>query len=265
MLIVSRWTSFPDLDAVLDDLRRSASNILGTTYIGMYLQGSFALGAGDAQSDADFIVVISEKPTPDVERELRHLHNDIPTRPGIWNRNIEGSYADAPTLRDATGLGVPWLFNDHGRRTLEWNTHCNNLHTRWILHNHGISLEGPPIRDLVDEVSEEALADAALAGLPGTLERIAVWADMANAWTQKYVVQTYSRMLYTARTGRVTSKPQALAWAMRTLDPEWGDLLRQVAEDRVLPWQPVEPPRPGSMQRAVEYAKYVEALALQQR
>ena len=256
------WTPFPDLDAVLDDLRSSAHRIIGAAYTGMYLQGSFALGAGDVQSDADFIVVLNEKPTHDVERELRQLHDDIPTCPGVWHQNIEGSYADALALRDASGLGVPWLFNDHGRRTLEWDTHCNTLHTRWILRNHGITLDGPPIRDLVDEVSEAALARAARADLPGTLEGIAEWADMDNAWTQKYVVQTYSRMLYTARTGRVASKPQALAWAMRSLESKWLDLLRQVAEDRDLAWHPADPPRPGSMQRAVEYTKYVEAVAI---
>ena len=75
-------------------------------------------------------------------------------------------------------------------------------------------------------------------------------------------MQTYSRMLYTARTGRVASKPQALAWAMRSLESKWLDLLRQVAEDRDLAWHPADPPRPGSMQRAVEYAKYVEAVAI---
>jgi hypothetical protein len=255
------WTPFPDLDDVFDDLRRSACSILGSAYIGLYLPGSFALRAGDAQSDADYIVVSSEKPTHHVERELRQLHDDIPISPGIWHQNIEGSNADAPALRDASGLGVPWLFKGHGRRTLEWDTRCNTLDTRWILRNHGITLDRPPIRDLVGEVSEAALARAATADLPGTLEGIAEWAHMDNAWTQKYVVQTYSRKLYTARTGRVASKPQALAWAMRSLNPEWRALLRQVADDRSVPWQPADPPRPGSVQRAVEYAKYVEAVA----
>jgi hypothetical protein len=112
-------------------------------------------------------------------------------------------------------------------------------------------------------VPEDALKRAALADLPGTLDEIATWADMDYAWTQKYIVQTYSRMLYTARAGHVASKPQALSWAMDSLDPAWRQLLVQVAEDRLLQWHPVDPPRPGSMQRAVEYAKYVEAVALQ--
>lgn len=173
---VSPMTPFPDLDAVLADLRRSARIILGTTYIGTYLQGSFALGAGDAQSDADFVVVVEVKPTHGAEDRLRQLHSDIPTRPGIWNRNIEGSYADAVALWSGAGLGVPWLFNGHGQRTLEWDTHCNNLYTRWILRNHGIIIDGPPIRDLVDDVPKDALPQLAAADLPGTLLGITEWA-----------------------------------------------------------------------------------------
>jgi hypothetical protein len=60
--------------------------------------------------------------------------------------------------------------------------------------------------------------------LPGTLHEIAGWADMGNAWTQKYIVQTYSRMRYTAMTGHVASKPRALTWAMDNLDAEWKDI-----------------------------------------
>jgi len=200
-----------------------------------------------------------------VATQLRQLHDEIPTRPGVWNMNLEGAYADETSLRDMSGLGVPWLFNDHGHRTLEWGTHCNTLHTRWILRSYGITLDGPPARSLVDEVPEQALQAAARVNIPGVLGRIASWADMGNAWTQKYIVQTYSRMLYTATTGRVASKPQALTWAMETLDPHWTALLLQVAEDRVLPWHPVDPSRPGSMERAVEYAQYVETEAAHMR
>lgn len=87
---------------------------------------------------------------------------------------------------------------------------------------------------------------------------------MDHAWTQRYIVQTYSRVLYTAETGKVASKPTALEWARSRLDPAWLPLLGQVAEDRAIPWKPVDPPRLGSMQRAYEFAAYVETLAAAQ-
>lgn len=193
------------------------------------------------------------------EAELRALHREIPDRTGIWNLNLEGSYADATSLRGILGTGVDWLYADRGHRELIWSDHDNTPHTRWILRNCGITIEGPPLIDLLDEVPEEAMREEARYALPGLLESIGEWADMDNAWTQRYIVQTYCRVLYTLRTAEVASKPDALEWAKRQLNRTWQPLLIQVAEDRNLPWKRVDPPRPGSMARAFEFAAYVEA------
>ena len=48
--------------------------------------------------------------------------------------------------------------------------------------------------------------------------------------------------------------PAALEWALETLDPEWRPLLRQVMDDRPLPWN--DPPRPGSVERTHAFAAY---------
>jgi len=142
---------------------------------------------------------------------------------------------------------------------MAWDPHCNALHTRWILRHRGIAIDGPPPADLVAEVPEQALRDSAGEWLPDVLDDIRSWADMDHSWTQRYVVQTHCRVLYTALTGRVASKPDALRWAYEHLDPQWRPLLTQVLEDRLTPWRPVDPPRPGSMARAVEFAAYVSA------
>jgi hypothetical protein len=252
-------TQFPELDAVLVRFDDEARTILAGTYVGCYLQGSFALGGGDAESDADFIVVTTVPPAGAVEAALRRLLAEIPDRPGIWHRNIEGSYADLDSLRDNDGVGQPWLFADRGHRELVWDDHCNTLHTRWLLRHHGIVIGGPPPAEVVADVPAQLMRDAARAALPGTLDGIRTWADMGHAWTQRYVVHTYCRVLYTMVTGRVASKPAALRWAHDTLDPRWRPLLAQVAADRLTPWQAVDPPRPGSMELAYEFAAYAAA------
>lgn len=66
-------TAFPDHDALLDDHVRSVQRILGDDFVGAYLQGSFALGAGDANSDADFVVVTRTPPGDDHEVRLRSV------------------------------------------------------------------------------------------------------------------------------------------------------------------------------------------------
>jgi hypothetical protein len=254
-------TQFPELDALLGRLQHAAHDVLGDSYVGTYLQGSFALGAGDAESDADVLVVVTEPPGGPVEAELRRLHAELPDWPGTWAKDVEGSYADAASLRSADGLGVPWLYVDRGHREMEWSEHCNTLHTRWILHHHGIALDGPPACELVDEVPAEVLRAAAQPSLPTTLGDIRSWAPMDHAWTQRYVVQTCSRVLCTAVTGRVVSKAAALRWARGELDPRWWALLDQVERDRATPWRPVDPPRPGTMQQALAFAEHVQGLS----
>jgi hypothetical protein len=248
------FTPFDELDAVLTDLAGTAREILGDTYVGTYVQGSFALGAGDVHSDCDFVVATTELPSGRAEQQLRDLHDEIPTRAGFWTKEIEGSYADVGSLRSVAGMGVPWLFNDHGHRTLIWDTHCNTPHTRWILRHHGIVVDGPPIRTLVDEVPPEALRDAMRAALPTVIDDIRTWASFDVAWTQRYAVTTVCRTLYTIRTGEVKSKRAALEWALDELDPKWRPLLTQVLEDRQLGWDPDEKPRPGSLPATFEFA-----------
>ena len=254
-------TPYPELDALLAALVRSARDILGDTFVGAYVQGSFALGAGDLHSDCDFVVATTTLPTGAAEAGLRRLHDEIPTRPGLWPKHLEGSYADVGSLRSVAGMGVPWLFNDHGHRALTWDTHCNNPHARWILRHHGITLAGPPVSDLVDEVPPHVLRDEARAALPEVLAGVRTWAPFDIAWTQRYLVATYCRTLYTLRTAEVTSKRGALEWAGRTLDRDWRPLLAQVIADRALGWDPGTPPRPGSLERTYEFAAYAESFA----
>ena len=54
-------TPYPELNSVLQDLVESVQSVLGTKFVGAYLQGSFAVGDFDLHSDVDFIMVIEEE------------------------------------------------------------------------------------------------------------------------------------------------------------------------------------------------------------
>ncbi|HET8660619.1 MAG TPA: aminoglycoside adenylyltransferase domain-containing protein [Micromonosporaceae bacterium] len=238
-------TPFEELDAVLAGLTGSVRDILGDSFVGAYVQGSFALGAGDANSDCDLIIATTVLPSGPAEAQLRLLHDRIPTQPGWWTKHLEGSYADVTSLRSVDGTGVRWLFCDHGHRELTWDTHCNSAHTRWVLRHHGITVAGPPAADLVDEVPPQVLRDEARSALPELMTDLQAWAPFDVAWTQRYAVSTYCRVLYTLHTARVASKRGALEWARDNLDPRWRPMLTQVIQDRALGWDPADPPRPG--------------------
>jgi Domain of unknown function (DUF4111) len=254
-------TPLPELNDVLARLLASVQEILGETLVGGYLQGSFALGAGDMESDCDFVFVLKRDPTPEQLGRLVLLHDEIPTRPGHWTRHLEGSYAIAGELRDLSGLGREWWFVDHGWRSLSRSTHCNAEFTRWILRERGITLAGPPPKTLVDPVPPAAMRARMRADLAELLPGLRTWAPFDMAWTQRYLVSTTARMLYTLDTAEVASKRGALEWAVSRCDPEWTPLLTQAIGDRPLGWDRDQQPRPGSLERSLEFLAYAQHLA----
>jgi Aminoglycoside adenylyltransferase, C-terminal domain len=251
------WTPYADLDSLLAELVGLWRQILGATFVGAYVQGSFALGAGDQQSDCDWIVALRDRPTAFQEARLRALHAELPTRAGHWPHDVEGSYAPIAELARVESLGREWLYNDHGQRTLEWDDHCNRAYTRWILREHGIVLSGPTPLSFMPPVPEAALRAEAAAAIPTVIDELATWLDIDQlAWGQRYAVTTVARILYTLDTAAVASKAGALEWAQRTLDPRWRPLLGQVRDDRVRGLGRDDRPRPGSSDEARAFAAY---------
>jgi len=76
--------------ALLDDQVLSVQTILDRDLIGIYIVGSFALGDADLSSDCDFITVVRHPLSSRQEDNLRALHRDIPSRNGLWPKNLEG-------------------------------------------------------------------------------------------------------------------------------------------------------------------------------
>lgn len=251
------WTPYTDLDELLAELLEHWRRILGENFAGAYVQGSFALGAGDEHSDCDWLVVTKEPLAADQEVALRALHDDIPTRAGHWPHDLEGSYAPLADLQSIAHLGRAWLFNNHGHRTLEWSDHCNKGYTRWILREHGIVLAGPAPRSFMAQVPNSMLRAEAAREIATQLDDTAAWLDIDGlAWGQRYLVVSACRTLFTLATARVASKAGALEWAQRTLDPRWRPLLAQVRDDRSRGWDPSDQPRPGSADAARAFSSY---------
>ena len=104
----SARTGIAELDGVLTELVDTARDVLGDDLVGVYLQGSFALGGADDESDCDFLVA-ADTPVDDSRlTALRAFHGDLPHRPGHWNQHLEGSYPVAADLADLSALGWPW-------------------------------------------------------------------------------------------------------------------------------------------------------------
>jgi hypothetical protein len=255
-------TPYDELNALLAELTGNAQAVLGDSFVGAYLQGSFAVGDADLHSDCDFLVVTAGPLSSGQERALRAFHDEIPTRAMFWTHHLEGSYPVAAELRSVAGLGREWLYVDHGWREMRWDTHCNSEVARWSLRERGVTLAGPDPETQVDPVPPEALRARMRRDLPRLLDDLATWIDIDRiAWGQRYAVTTICRQLYTLERAEVGSKPASLLWAIKSLDDGWAPLLRQVLDDRALGWDPDAAPRPGSVAATRALASHAARLA----
>lgn len=277
-------TPYGELNGVLACLLDGARDALGASFVGAYLQGSFAVGDFTPWSDCDFIVVTARDLAADELSALQALHKRIHSLDApYWRNGLEGSYAPAAVLRrwsltprdppgeprgpDWADPGTsgspprvyPFWYLDHGSDTLVRSEHDNTRVVRWCLRERGVVLAGPPPCDLVDPVSAEDLR----AEVRETMRQVLA-VDLQpmhlHAW-QAFWVGLCCRMLYTREHGAVASKKVSMQWAQGALDPRWRDLIAQAAAMRK--GDPVSSERPTtSAEEAATraFAAYAAAL-----
>lgn len=242
-------THFPELNSVLGHLVDGVREVLGSNFVGAYLQGSFALGDADENSDVDWIVVTHDDiPASELPR-LDVTHKQLHARPETWAQHLEGSYfperifkslAGAPTevsgaprepgsIDPHTGAPptvYPLLYLNNGSNSLARSQHDNTLVARWILREHGVTLFGPSPQTLIDPVVPADLAEESLAVMKRFGEDLLTGAAKIEAlWLQGFVVLFYCRVLGSVATGTILSKPAAASWAKANLDPRWHSLI----------------------------------------
>lgn len=228
------------LRAVLGALADNVQTALGDNLIGLYLKGSFALGAGDVHADVDFLVVTDRELDSDEEPKIRDIHRQMPTMAEHWAHVLEGSYATIDQLRERANPNHPWLYVDNGQTEMELSTHDNTETFRWVLKNRGMVITGPLADSLLPAIPTQALRDEAAAlAVQRHHDALADPEYLENGWGQPHEVLTNCRMLYSASTGQVASKKGAARWCMSMLPTEWHELIEAAIADRPNPWERV--------------------------
>ena len=283
-------TPYADLNGVLGQLVARAQAVLGGNFVGAYLQGSFAVGDFDEQSDVDFLIVTARDITPAEQPALQALHAELFKLPSPWAQHLEGSYAPAAVIRRWTpeprdppeeprppGWGdpgmagmparaYPFLYLNNGAERLVRSEHDNSQVVRWCLREKGITLAGPPPAELVDAVTPEALR----AEIRALFRRVTtLWlggsVPIDANWLQAFIVTQYCRMLHSLETGTVTSKKAASAWARGRLDPKWAGLIDSAWRIGRSPLEiklaPADPEAVAQTLAFVRYAVKWEAMA----
>jgi hypothetical protein len=244
-----------DVEIVLDALSSEIPAILRDNLIGIYLDGSLALGDFDADSDIDFVAVIHQSLAPHEFAQLQHMHTRVAQLSSRFAFDIEGSYITAQALRSARESQPPHATLERGKdERLKMDQHDDAYWTvhRWVLRNRGITLMGAPPQTLIDDVSPHLLQDAAC-------EILRTWQSRVNRAAQiferrgyqSYAALSMCRVLYTLDVGGIVSKKVAAEWARENLPAQWRAVI-----DRA--WQGRQ--QPDSISTARDIAETVELI-----
>jgi len=254
-------TPFDDLNRLLVELVAGAKEILGDSFCGAYLQGSFAVGDADIHSDVDFIVVSEDDVTPEQQAELQALHQTLYGLPTSWAQHLEGSYIPRKVLRRPDPDHRPLLYLDNGATEFALDNHDNTAVVRWSLREHGVVLAGPDPRELIDPITPNELRE----DVRWALDEWAAWFRSIDSISRRALavaVLSHARILHTLAIGEVSSKRTAGEWALRALDPEWAPLVRWALEDRPEPWTKVrEPADPALLRRTKQFIDHAAVWA----
>jgi predicted nucleotidyltransferase len=215
--------------------------ILGPRLVGVYLDGSIALGEFEAdRSDIDFVVVTAEEVRETTLAALQALHARLAATAPRWGLELEGSYVTREAIRahDPRPAAHPYIDRHTGRLEIVHQESGYWVIHRHVLREHGVALAGPEARTLIDPVTPAQLRDAAA----GTLREW--WRPMLDDpvrlqhWGYRaYAVLTMCRMLYTLSHGAIVSKRLAARWVQETLDSRWTGVI-----DDALVWSSDRPP-----------------------
>jgi hypothetical protein len=228
-------TPYPDVNAMLDELLASVRAVLGSHFIGMYLDGSLTGSDFDEDSDIDFVVVTDVEVSGDLFTSLRAMHDHLATTDSAWAIQLEGSYISERALRrhDPTITLHPNIERGMGERLkmaqhdVAWNIH------RYVLRERGIVLAGPAPHTLIAPLTPDDLRRAMLPLLSGwATDLLNDPAQIKQRGYQSYIVLSLCRILYTLDHGAVVSKPVAVRWAQQILDVRWGPLIVRTWEGR---------------------------------
>jgi hypothetical protein len=256
-------TPYPDHNRVLEELLTVAQSTLDESFLGAYLQGSFAVGGFDRHSDCDFIIVVKGRLTAWQVDALQSMHARLYRLESYWAQHLEGSYYPQEVLKDYTRRGTPLWYLDNGASQLVQDVHCNTIVVRQTLRQFGVTLAGPPPTSLIDPIPVEDFRQEMLTSMHSWGEQILSHPEQYNnRFYQGFIVLHYCRVLHDLYTGLPGSKPAAADWAKATLDPAWQALIDRTWATRPLPEVSVRTPAdPDDFEQTLRFVRYALELA----
>lgn len=228
-------TPYSEVNSILRELLESVQSILGSHFVGLYLDGSLASGDFDQDSDIDFVVVTDADISAHLFSALRAMHEQIAAIDSQYAIQLEGSYISQHALRrydpeHALHPNIEW--GNGERLKMVYHDETWAVH-RYLLRESGITVSGPAPRTLIDPVLPSDLRQAMLKMLHGWATQILDSpSQIKHRGDQSYTVLSLCRILYTLENGSVVSKSVAARWAQAALGEQWVSLIERTWEGR---------------------------------
>jgi predicted nucleotidyltransferase len=253
LLIVNSPTKYTEINKILELLLSSATRVLGSQLVGMYLYGSLSSGDFDLEtSDIDFLVVTASILSDKTIAELESMHHQIWKSGVKWAAKLEGSYIPKRDIRRHNPRSAPCPTVNEGKFYLD------KRGSDWIIQRHvireqGIVLAGPDPKTLIDPVGPQDIRRSVV----GVLHEW--WFPMLEdpSWLKKhgaeyhaFAILTMCRALYTLKHGTIVSKPASAKWAQKELGDRWSQII-----ERALAARP-DKPDPGLFDESLELIRF---------
>jgi hypothetical protein len=202
--------------------------------VGVYLQGSLALGAFNSGfSDIDFISITNRRCTANDIDSLRAVHQKLLQHHP--QAQLSGSYLQWHDVGQIEGM-IPPHPHFHDGIFHASGYHDSNPVTWWILKHRGIALLGPPPEHFAIQVDWNDLIakmhhnlNTYWASFTTNPQRM-IWLldDYGIQWTVLGVL----RQFYTFREQAITSKTGAGLFALNHTPVQWHRLIREAINIR---------------------------------
>jgi len=150
------WTTDESANQVLARLLEGQRRVLGDGLVGLYLFGSFAAGSFEpGSSDVDMIALLRADLTKHQLEYLDRLHAVIVHERPEWDDRIEVIYLSTGALEASLSGAAPAARISPGE-----DFHAIEVDRRWIIdwyqaRSVGIVLHGPPVADVMPEITRE--------------------------------------------------------------------------------------------------------------
>ena len=252
-------TRFPQLNRVLDGVVARVQGVLGADFVGLYMQGSIAIGDFDEHSDADFVAVTEHPLTDDRVGELQEMHAQIFDSGEEWAKHLEGSYFPRAVLEDLSRAGEELWYLDNGQRHMQRSDHCNTVAVRWIVRERGVRLAGPDPHTLIGPIPTDVLREEIRSTIRSWGREILEDPDRyQNRFYQGFIVLNLSRMLHDYIHGSISSKRTGALWARARFDGSWAGLIDRAWGGRPNPARAVqEPADPDDFEATLDYVQLI--------